>query len=556
MSALDPTSLSLKSFDQSFVGEDFKLKVYQQTEWSLKTLPRADVILHCVHSNGAATNDTVSKELTIDADIDKLSDLVFSEIVATQQFTGKEGAESTRRIGRVGRYRHATLLGLGAPVPQVDCEASSFIFNESSDDSPSLRSALASRAGKAAATNANTLKAESMCIVFKGVSLKDKSLVAFIEGLLLGCMKDDRYTSKKATDEPSVTLLQVDIHLCDKSILVESPPSLCRLAQHTAYGIDVSRQLTTAPPNYCNPETLSNCASELALGGNMDVKVLQMRDLESLKMGAFVAVGQGSATLPRLIHITYTGEAIDAKPLKKLAFIGKGVTMDTGGYNIKTMMMELMKFDMGGAAAVIGAACSVSRLKPKGVQIHFIVGAAENMISCRAYRPGDIVTASNGTTIEIGNTDAEGRLVLCDCLVYAQTLGVDFITDLATLTGASMVALGRGVGCLYGTNSKLTALMLNGAQSRGELLWPMPLHAAYRSDLDSRIADVSNCAPHRYGGSIHAALFLKDFVKSVPWCHIDMAGPTWDYKAETGTGFGVRTVVEFCLRVGRGTWPV
>jgi leucyl aminopeptidase len=235
-----------------------------------------------------------------------------------------------------------------------------------------------------------------------------------------------------------------------------------------------------------------------------------------------------------------------------VVLVGKGLTFDSGGYNLKVgaAQIDMMKFDMGGSAAVLGAMRSIAELRPKGVEVHMLVASCENMINGSAVHPGDIVTASNGTTIEINNTDAEGRLTLADALVYASELEPDAIVDLATLTGACVIALGDEIAGLWTGDDSLANSIEGAAKDAGEGIWRMPMHQAYRKGLKSLLADLKNTGP-RPGGSITAALFLKEFVKSsIPWAHIDIAGTVWSDKGRGmdpagATGYGVRTLVNW-----------
>ena len=242
----------------------------------------------------------------------------------------------------------------------------------------------------------------------------------------------------------------------------------------------------------------------------------------------------------------------EGKPSRKLAIVGKSLTFDSGGLNIKGVGsgIETMKMDMGGGAATLGAAKAIAQLKPSA-EVHFICAATENMISGRAMRPGDILKASNGKTIEVNNTDAEGRLTLADALVFAEKLEVDAIVDLATLTGACIVALGDDIAGLWGTDETLIAQIKTASDNAGEKFWEMPMEEKYFEGLKSPIADMKNTGP-RAGGSITAALFLKQFVEKTPWVHLDVSGPVWADK-ESGvnnsgaTGFPVRTLVNWVL---------
>jgi leucyl aminopeptidase len=253
---------------------------------------------------------------------------------------------------------------------------------------------------------------------------------------------------------------------------------------------------------------------------------------------------------PKFIHLIY--KPTTGQPRKKLAIVGKGLTFDSGGLNIKGAGsgIETMKMDMGGAAATFGAAQAIGQLQPD-VEVHFISAVTENMISGKAMHPGDILTASNGKTIEINNTDAEGRLTLADALVYAEKLGVDAIVDLATLTGACIIALGDDIAGLWSPQQELADSIMAAATAAGEKFWQMPLEEKYFEGIKSPIADMKNTGP-RGGGSITAALFLKQFVQEVPWAHLDVAGPVWSDK-ENGvnnagaTGYPVRTLVSWIL---------
>jgi len=282
----------------------------------------------------------------------------------------------------------------------------------------------------------------------------------------------------------------------------------------------------------------------------MECEILGKEECEERGMGSYLGVARGSETPPQFIHLTYKPPSGDVK--KKVACVGKGLLFDTGGYNIKTAMMELMKFDCGGAAAVLGAARAVAALQPEGVEVHFIVAACENMINDRAVVPSDILTASNGKTIEIINTDAEGRLTLADALVFAdKELECESIIELSTLTGACMVSLGKDVCGVWTADDDLAKDLEAVSKVTGDKSWRMPLVEEYKKQLESKIADMTNCGT-RYGGAITAALFLQEFVEGKkPFAHIDIAGPVWDDKSGA-TGFGVKLVTEWIARQGKG----
>jgi leucyl aminopeptidase len=273
------------------------------------------------------------------------------------------------------------------------------------------------------------------------------------------------------------------------------------------------------------------------------VEVLDEEAIASLGMGAFLAVAQGSANPPRFIRLRYAPPGARAR----LDLVGKGLTFDSGGYSLKpTESMTTMKGDMAGAAAVLGAMKSAALLGLP-VEIRGYIAACENMISGRAYRVGDVLKTLSGKTVEVMNTDAEGRLTLADALCYAEREGAERILELSTLTGAAVVALGEEVAALFATEPAWGSLVQEAAHRAGEKVWPMPLEKAYREKLKSPVADLKNVGD-RNGGAITAALFLSEFVR-VPLAHLDIAGPAFAKKGhalgpEGGTGFGVRTILE------------
>jgi leucyl aminopeptidase len=294
---------------------------------------------------------------------------------------------------------------------------------------------------------------------------------------------------------------------------------------------------------------MAETAQSLAAECGLELEILEQEECEKLGMGAFLGVAKASDLPPKFIHLTYKPEGT---PRRKIAIVGKGLTFDSGGLNIKGAGsgIEMMKVDMGGAAATFGAAKAIGHIKPD-VEVHFISAVTENMISGRAMRPGDILTASNGKTIEVNNTDAEGRLTLADALVFAEKLGVDAIVDLATLTGACVIALGEDIAGLWSPQDSVAASIVAASELAGEKFWRMPMEEKYFEGLKALHADMKNTGP-RPGGSITAALFLKQFVKDTPWAHLDIAGTVWSdkengYNGPGATGFGVRTLVHWVL---------
>jgi len=310
-----------------------------------------------------------------------------------------------------------------------------------------------------------------------------------------------------------------------------------------AAAVSFARDLGNLPGNIATATYLASRARKLA-GDNLTVRIHDRAALKKLKMGAFLAVAQGSKNEPRLIEFKYRG-APDKK--KTIAVVGKGVTFDTGGISIKPPpKMEEMKFDMCGGAAVFGLMHAVAALQPK-VNLHALVPATDNMPDGNAYRPGDIVTARNGKTIEIISTDAEGRLLLCDALAYAAEKKPALLVDLATLTGACVVALADAAAGVFGGDTAVEQVKA-AAERSDETVWPMPLYPRYTEMMQSPYADLKN-GGGRWGGACTAAAFLKEFVGDAEWAHVDIAGMAWtdrdqDYRKQGATGYGVRLLWE------------
>ena len=371
----------------------------------------------------------------------------------------------------------------------------------------------------------------------------DPSSAAFVvgEAVRLTLINDCRFKSepKETTQLEQVDLIGLNVKLVESAISEINP--ICE-------GVRFARELVSAPPNILTPNQLANEAKKLAHDYNLDLKILDTKDCTQEGMGAYLAVAKGSDLEPNFIHLKYSPKTVK----NKIALIGKGLTFDSGGYNLKVgaSQIEKMKYDMGGSASVLGAARAIAELRPNNTEVHFIVAACENMINGSALHPGDIVKASNGKTIEVNNTDAEGRLTLADALVYACELQPNAIVDLATLTGACVIALGDEIAGLWTENNQLSEQLTRAAAKAGEGIWRMPMQDSYKSGIKSSIADLQNTGP-RPGGSITAALFLKEFVNSsIPWAHIDIAGTCWtekdrDINPKGATGYGVRTLVNW-----------
>ena len=318
-----------------------------------------------------------------------------------------------------------------------------------------------------------------------------------------------------------------------------------------------ARDLVNSPGNVATPERLAERAAELAAEfPEVESEALGREEIERLGMGAFAAVAQASHNPPRLIVLRYE-PASPARPDVRLGLVGKAITFDTGGLSLKpALKMEDMKGDMAGGAAVIEAVGAIAALRVP-VRVLAVVAASENMPGGGAYRPGDILTAMNGKTIEITNTDAEGRLVLADALWYAREQGATHLLDLATLTGAMELALGDLYAGVFANDEEWREQILAAAEASGDHAWPWPLHRRYRRYVDSAFADMKNSSDLKQGSPALAAEFLHEFVGDGPWAHVDMAGPAFlersrgDYLTQRGgTGYGVRLIVELASRLG------
>jgi leucyl aminopeptidase len=312
-----------------------------------------------------------------------------------------------------------------------------------------------------------------------------------------------------------------------------------------ARAVALARDLVNEPARAMTPRRLAEMAAEVAEGEGLTLTVLDEVAIAAEGLGGLAGVAAGSDEPPRLIELVYEPPS----PEGTVALVGKGITFDSGGLSIKTAEgMETMKTDKSGAAAVLAAMSVIAALAPP-VKVIGIIPATENMPGGSALKPGDVLTARNGKTIEVLNTDAEGRLVLADGLSLAVEAGVDAIIDVATLTGACVVALGRKVAGLMGNHQGWIDHVREAATRAGEEVWPLPLPEDYRKQIDSDVADIKNIGGGRYGGALTAGLFLKEFVGDVPWVHLDIAGPARSeeddgYVQKGGTGFGVRTLVE------------
>ncbi|MFN8161199.1 MAG: leucyl aminopeptidase [Solirubrobacterales bacterium] len=358
-----------------------------------------------------------------------------------------------------------------------------------------------------------------------------------VVGTVLATYRFDRFRSHEEDEDPPGP----------GELVLLGPPEVAaeaEIARVVAEAQNRARNLQDLPSNVATPSYLAGRAEEIdARHDSVSTEVLGGREISERGMGGLEAVGSGSAEDPALIVLRYRGAA-SSEPL---GLVGKGVTFDTGGISLKPgASMHEMKMDMSGAAAVLEAVSAIAELGI-GIDVIAVVPATENMPSGTAVKPGDIITQYNGRTVEVNNTDAEGRLILADALAYCVELGATRVVDLATLTGAVLVALGSTYAALVSNDDEMAALVEHAAEETGELAWRLPLHPEYKELTRGKVADLTNLAAKRKAGTIYAASFLEEFVDGRPWAHLDIAGTAWDvgreYVGDGPTGIGVRLLV-------------
>ncbi len=425
-------------------------------------------------------------------------------------------------VGHAGAKRWI-LVGLGAR-DELDAEK--------------VRIAAASALGRA-----RELGAERLCWEVPH-KVGPEIAAAIVEGTLLTAYRFDRFKSKAPEDAGGLQALVVSAHDDLTGVVGE--------AEIVARAVNAARNLQNTPANEMAPRHLADAARVLGELDGVTVEVEGREGLERLGMGSFAAVARGSHEEPALITLRYEGPDAHGPVL---GLVGKAVTFDSGGISIKgANKMSDMKFDMSGGAAVLGAIEAIAELRLP-VRVVAVVGATENMPAGNAVKPGDVVTAADGTTIEVINTDAEGRMVLADCLVHAVGQGAERLVDIATLTGAIITALGSTHAGLMASDDDWAAQVDAAAATTGELVWRLPLHPDYAKALESETADVMNVNEARKAGSIVAAQFLARFAGDVPWAHLDIAGTAWGagkpYAAKGGSGWGVRLFVELARSLAR-----
>ena len=463
------------------------------------------------------------------AAVDRPLDGMLAKALASEKFEGKPGQLSYLHTAGKLPAERVLVVGLG-PAPKG---------GRARADAEPLRRAVAAAVRRARDLGAGTVAVFMPAV---GPSARDRAQ-AIAEGALLGTYRFDKYLKERNSKAVrTLTVLEPD-----RQSAAAAREGL-RVGRIWAEATCLTRDLVNEPANVVTPAFLARRASEIAREGGLKLRVLERAECQKLGMGAYVGVAQGSEEPPKFIHLTY---APARKARRRVAVIGKGITFDSGGLDLKTAEgMLRMKDDMAGAAAVLGLFHALPRLKPP-VEVHGLIAATENMPSGTAQRPGDIVRALNGLTVEIGNTDAEGRLTLADALAYADKhIKPDEMIDMATLTGAVVIALGQGVSGMMASDDGLASRVLGAAEAAGERIWRLPLHEEYKEGLRSDVADLNNISSQRGAGAIVAALFMREFTGGVPWAHLDIAGTAFTERElplgpKGATGVTVRTLLGY-----------
>ena len=446
----------------------------------------------------------------------------------------RAGAEAARFSGKIGQVFETFVERDGALVRLALVGAG--------DASDADRLGALEKAGGALAAKYCSSGETDMQLDLSGAAANAEQAVAVLMGLRLRGWRHDVYRTT-LPDDQKVSLVQVHVVAAP-----EGAATLWDVEAAIAEGVEFTKRLVTEPANVIYPDSFVTACRERFEGTDIEIAVLDEAEMRELGMGALLGVAQGSVRPPRLLALKWNGGAAGQKPV---AFVGKGVTFDTGGISIKPAAgMEDMKWDMGGAGAVAGTMLALALRKAKA-NVVGVCGLVENMPDGNAQRPGDVVTSMAGKTVEVINTDAEGRLVLCDALTWTQkTFEPTAIVDLATLTGAIIISLGHEYAGMFSNNDDLVGKLDAAGKATGDKLWRFPIGAVYDKMIDSPIADMKNVGP-RYGGSITAAQFLQRFIENdTPWAHLDIAGTVWTDKPGAtwdrgATGFGVRLLDRF-----------
>ena len=456
---------------------------------------------------------------------------LISNVIQTEEFAAKEGETAYFYISGDGlKAQRLLLIGCG--------------------DHDSYKAAQISQFAGTAARFLRSKNAKSIAIVPRADDDVEKVAQTVIVGAIMGLFEPDKYRTKEK-EKRELERIEVVVEGADDKAL----RSGAERGRIIGESINFTRDLANEPGGHLTPTILAGRAKDVAKEFGLSIDVLDQKQMEKLGMGSLLGVSRGSDEPPKLIVMKYNPSRSTAKGKELLALVGKGITFDSGGISLKPgENMELMKYDMTGAATVIGTMRAIAQLKPS-VPVLGVAPCSENLPSGKATKPGDVLTAMTGKTIEVINTDAEGRLVLADALAYAKQLGATRIIDMATLTGAVSIALGDVNTAILGTDQSLIDGVIEAGREVGEKFWQLPLDKEYSSQIKSDIADIKNVGGKK-AGTITAAAFLKEFTGETPWAHLDIAGTAWGdpatpYRSKGPTGVAVRTLIEFVERSAR-----
>ena len=477
----------------------------------------------------------LTKEPGLDKKLGKAMLAAMKTMVA-EEFAGKFGQQLWLPCYESGSLKKLCLFGMGK---ESDLSANCY---------RKVGAHLARKLGALPAKPAAKKNLLSMHLILRGTKLgHDAALEAVVEGLILGSFSFSRYKTQKDESkhlEPFYKRIGLSVsgnlskHKLDQAV---------KKAVAMGTSTNLARELVAEPPSEMTPSRLAQEAKKIAAKADLEVKIMTPTQIEKLGMGALLGVARGAKEEARLITLKYTAP----RSKRTIGLIGKGITFDSGGLSLKpAQSMEHMKYDMSGAAACLAAMQIIGELKPK-VSVLMVVAATENMPGDNALHPGDVLKSMNGKTIEVNNTDAEGRLILADAITYAIKEGVTELIDIATLTGAVVTALGRVAAGIMGSQSLVDAVIESG-KGCGEKFWQLPLFDEYKEGLRSDIADLKNAGSRGEAGSSSAGMFIKEFTENLPWAHLDVAGVSWlerekDEWNKGGTGFGARTLSSYVL---------
>ncbi|HXM94221.1 MAG TPA: leucyl aminopeptidase [Candidatus Dormibacteraeota bacterium] len=495
-----------------------------QTRISLTTIPYSGVETDALVSYVFEDVDPIQGRI---AELDQATGGLLRKLATSGELTGKT-LESTLVHAPTG-LKAARLLLIGAGKPDQ------------------FTSATLRKLGGAALRQLKARSVKQLAFLVRENHATEEYAQAIAEGLLAANFESDKYKTEKKNDKSMDLLVLAGYTEAEKS---SAEKGLAR-GRIIADAQNFTRDLVNEPSNKLTPRILAEKAEAMAQEAGLAVEILDERKIANLKMGALLSVAQGSAEPPRVMVLTYT--PANSKPgAPVIGLVGKAVTFDTGGISIKPADgMEKMKYDMAGGATMLGVMRALAALQP-AVKVICVVPSTENMPGSKAQKPGDIQTSMSGKTIEVLNTDAEGRLILADGITYAKQLGATHLIDAATLTGAIVVALANVNVGVFGSDQPFTDKLLSSSKAVGEKMWQMPIDEDYREFIKGSVADIQNIGSGKGGGAITGAMFIKEFTGDTPWIHLDIAGTAWNddqkpWLAKGASGTGVRTLVHLVM---------